>query len=1051
MVLLALCFVLSGLAALVYQTAWTRQFALVFGTSELAVATVLAAYMAGLALGAAIIERWLPRVRRPVLTYAVLELGIAVSAVLLVPLCIWLSNLLLQAFFGGQPAPPSSTEVGTSLFYLIGAFAALVVPTTLMGATLPLLARHAVQDESQIGRRIGVLYAANTAGAVLGALLTAFLLLPNLGLSATVWTGAAINVLVFVLAAMLAKSAAQSSATAATLARVQFKLRAPPDGIWVLPLMLLAGAVAFFHEVLWTRMLSHVLGSSIYAFGVMVASFLTGIALGGAIGAWLASTRERASQVLGYALVLAAAAAAAAYLLLERLIPPSTGLMQNVTTVLGMRIPLNTLFAGALLLPMTICIGATYPLAVRILAITADDAAPASARVYAWNTVGAIVGSLAAGFWLIPALRYEGAIRLAVLAGAALGIIGLWALTRPNKIAATVGTIAALALAVLFQPAVPDKLLVTSPLQIDSSGKVLYYDIGKSASVIVLEQDGGLALRTNGLPEALMEAPGSLPRFSGEFWLSPITAIARPGAETMLIVGYGGGVVVEGVPPSFRSVDVIELEPLVIEANRATRQLRKRDPLTDPRVTIITNDARGALSLTSKKYDAIVSQPSHPWTAGASHLYTREFMQLARDHMTDNGVFVQWMNVAFLDERLLRSLSATLLDVFDELRVYRPDPATLVFVAATKPLDIERQMAATGLPLRRTPLHYARFGINTVEDLVAALVLDASGVRELASGASLITDNNNRMATSSVYELGRGMSPDATGRILAPYDPLQRPDSFVYRELGGALAFDYIARRLAAFAPLDASLADRIKRIGAALGDTAQGDYVRALGVSVAGRNEAGMQAIREAAFMREDSELLRYELVRSRLGEIASGRASSELLIDAEKLTAGAAAVITGTRLAGANDWAGLSALDTKLAQARWTDPWYLEAAQLRADWRGRVTTPGRKRQLGDEAIILIDRLAVVTPGVGLYALRARAALAAERPDVLIESVAMYGRMTLAIAATRGPAEREEARSNVQSALELLRNAEAQAGANKERVEQIRTQLGVGLARLGS
>ncbi|MEZ5475618.1 MAG: fused MFS/spermidine synthase [Steroidobacteraceae bacterium] len=197
----------------------------------------------------------------------------------------------------------------------------------------------------------------------------------------------------------------------------------------------------------------------------------------------------------------------------------------------------------------------------------------------------------------------------------------------------------------------------------------------------------------------------------------------------MLIVGYGGGVVVEGVPPSFRSIDVIELEPVVIEANRATRQLRKRDPLTDPRLTIIANDARGALSLTSKHYDAIVSQPSHPWTAGASHLYTREFMQLARDHLTDDGVFVQWMNVAFLDERLLRSLSATLLDVFGELRVYRPDPATLVFVAATKPLDLERQLVATGIPLRRTPLHFARFGINVVEDLVAALALDERGAR----------------------------------------------------------------------------------------------------------------------------------------------------------------------------------------------------------------------------------------------------------------------------------------------------------------------------------
>ncbi len=145
LLLLTLCFVLSGLAALVYQTAWTRQFALVFGTSELAVATVLAAYMGGLAFGASLVERFLPRVRRPVMTYAMLELGIAISAVLLVPLCWWLSNTLLQAFLGGQPRHRSD-QVGTSLFYLLSAFVALALPTTLMGATLPLLARHAVQD-----------------------------------------------------------------------------------------------------------------------------------------------------------------------------------------------------------------------------------------------------------------------------------------------------------------------------------------------------------------------------------------------------------------------------------------------------------------------------------------------------------------------------------------------------------------------------------------------------------------------------------------------------------------------------------------------------------------------------------------------------------------------------------------------------------------------------------------------------------------------------------------------------------------------------------------
>ena len=168
----------------------------------------------------------------------------------------------------------------------------------------------------------------------------------------------------------------------------------------------------------------------------------------------------------------------------------------------------------------------------------------------------------------------------------------------------------------------------------------------------------------------------------------------------MLIVGFGGGVVVEGVPPS---VQQHRRHRARAEGHRrrtqATSALRKRDPLADPRVNVIVNDARGALRLTNRRYDAIVSQPSHPWTAGASHLYTREFMQLAHDHLTSDGVFVQWMNVIFMDEDLLRSLTATLLSVFREVRVYRPDPNTIVFLASDAPLDLE--VAARARPACR--------------------------------------------------------------------------------------------------------------------------------------------------------------------------------------------------------------------------------------------------------------------------------------------------------------------------------------------------------------
>ena len=205
------CFVLSGFAALLYQTAWMRQFSLVFGTSELAIAAVLAAYMGGLALGAGIAARYVHRIRRPILFYGLLEGGIAVSA-LAVPWLLSLLNGIYVAVFGGQPEPVDASGLGQSFFYLGTAFVVLAIPTSFMGATLPLLTKYVVQSDDQVGPRVGLLYATNTVGAVAGTVVAGFLLLPALGLLGTVWVGVGVNLLVFLLAALLARQVAKNAA-----------------------------------------------------------------------------------------------------------------------------------------------------------------------------------------------------------------------------------------------------------------------------------------------------------------------------------------------------------------------------------------------------------------------------------------------------------------------------------------------------------------------------------------------------------------------------------------------------------------------------------------------------------------------------------------------------------------------------------------------------------------------------------------------------------------------------------------------------------------------
>lgn len=1046
-----ICFLLSGTAALAYQIAWTRQFAILFGTTELALATVLAAYMGGLAFGAWLTERFLHRVARPVFAYAWLELGIGVAAVVVVPAAMWVADVALQALFGNQPAPPEGGAFGAAAFYLLAAFVALVLPTTLMGATLPMLTRRLVTDDSQIGRRVGMLYALNTTGAVLGALLTAFVLLPELGLTRTIWVAAGLNGFVFLLAGILARrvspppipkgySLGEDVLVPGSLAppppppppppqrrppaRVFTKI---PGTGWVLPLMCLAGAVAFVQEVLWTRLLAHVLGSGLHAFAVMVASFLAGIAIGGALGAALARQRQQAALLLGLAFIGAAVFAAGAFLLL------------------GQQPRWNALYSGLPLLPLTICIGATYPLAVRVLARDADDAAPASARVYAWNTVGAVIGALAAGFVIVPALGFDGAIRLAVLASALLGIAAISMLTPPRTRGARIAaaTVAALALAgvALFRPQPPMKLLVASPIDASAPGRVLHHDVGRNASVVMLAQGGGIALRTNGLPEALIDTPGALQSFSGEYWLAPLAILARPDARDLLMVGYGGGVALEAVPPSVQRVDVIEIEPAVIAANRAIEKLRKRNPLNDPRVNVIVNDARGALRLSTKQYDVIVSQPSHPWTAGASHLYTREFMRLAHDRLKPGGVYVQWMNVQFLDEDLMRSLTATMLGVFRELRVYRPDPATLVFIASDLPLAPERRMIDTGQPWRNAPLHYARYGINCFEDLVSALALDTEGARRLAFGARQITDDDNRLATSSVFARQRGMTADAAGRLLAGQDPLQNANSPVYGAWRGSLDFAYLARRNGVFALIDNSLADRVARMSQILGNDADGVYARLYYFRLLRQVARSNELLRLAIDEFPGAEALRLEYLRGWVPALAAGNAPPEVAALAEKLSPLPTAVLAAARHAVRREWRELAAADDALSRLPWTHPWYAEALELRVIWRLQLGSPETMRRFGDESLLLLDRLLVMNPTLSLFGLRARAGVASGRLDVMLESLSEYARLAkrMARAGTNAPGtQRQEA----QSLLELLDSVAQEPQVDAARLAEVRAEL---------
>ncbi|MCG8588028.1 MAG: fused MFS/spermidine synthase, partial [Proteobacteria bacterium] len=731
------CFFLSGWAGLAYQIAWTRQFAFVFGTSELAVATVLSSYMGGLAAGAALAARFAHRIRRPVLAYGLLELGIAGSAIVAVPLGIQLCRALYVAWFGGDAGPSDAGGVATGLFYAACTFAIVMIPTSLMGATLPLLARHAVTHEREIGSRIGGLYAVNTVGAVFGAVSTGFLVIPAAGLRGSIALAAAVNALVFVAAVLLARAAGPSTPGSPQLRP------SLAGGRFILPAMLVSGLLSFVYEVLWTRLLGHVLGGSLYAFSTMLGTFLAGIALGSALASRFATTPERAAR--GFALVQLGTGllSFAAFAALDRI----PGLARAGASLAWPPFALDALASAAVLLPPALCIGATFPFAVRMVAGRVEDAGPASARVYAWNTVGSILGAVGAGFLVLPALGYAGTLAVGVLGN--LMLASAAALWMQRGRALVWCTVAAAAGGLVLLPAqTPWRVLRSSPLdRSPATGRLVYDAVGRSATVLLLEDTGGWQLRTNGLPESVILPAGGRPtRYPLARWLGSLHTVLRPDSPSLLAVGLGGGALLESVPPGVERIDVVELEPEVIEANRRVADRRHRDPLSDPRVRLVANDARGALLVARGSYSAIVSQPSHPWTAGSSHLYTREFFSLARERLDPGGVLVQWMGLQFVDEDLLRSLVATLLDVFPHVQVYRPAAAGILFVASDRPFAGSEVQAAA---IAAAPDVYAELGILSPVDVAAALVLDETGARAFAGEAPLVTDNRNLLLMRS--------------------------------------------------------------------------------------------------------------------------------------------------------------------------------------------------------------------------------------------------------------------------------------------------------------
>jgi spermidine synthase len=836
------CFLLSGTSGLVYQVIWVRQLELVFGTTAFAASTVLTAFMTGLALGSYYFGRRADNASQPLRLYGLLEIGIGLYGLAIPHIFTLLPKLYEPIWLQLRLSFVLMTVIRFAIAMLV-----LIVPTVLMGATLPVLASYYAAGGRSVGLRVGQLYSINTFGAVIGAVVGGFVLIPTLGMRATSYTAASINLILGIAALGIARlvrtqSAAAAAYTAAGLghtqsddefiqtnreilpstARAKGSRAIPVAGrksrfgilagllsrrrfvsagedvlsdrrtaLIVLAAFSLSGFVALSYEVIWSRVLALIIGSSVYAFSIMLSTFLVGLAVGSTVGARLVDRLRRPVAVFAILeLAVGLTSLGGAYLFdqlpfvfvsLYRLLAGS-----NIAILLLARFAV----ASLVMIAPTILLGALFPLVVRIVYGGAASAQPRKTGtgrtvgdVYAINTLGAIGGAFASGFILIPSLGMLGSLRLSVAGNFFLALVLFLVSRRTLSRSATparsvsgrnpaarssarrlggagywVGIFASVLL-ILFTAAVAppwDVAVMSSgvyryaPQVARAShqeffdyfsergqGETAFYKEGVSATVVVQRKGNDRVLKVNGKPDA--STAGDLPT---QVLIGSMPLLLRQNTDDCLVIGLGSGVTLGSVEQfALKHVTCVELEPAVIEASHYFDDVNHR-PLEDPRLRLIANDGRHFIDTTDQKFDVIVSEPSNPWLTGAASLFTLEYFKRGASRLKDNGLFSQFVQIYEMAPQDVASLIATFRQAFPNAYLFRGAEGDLMLLGSTQELNMDLAAIRSHLAEPKVAADLERIRTTRAADVVSRFYMGPLELGTLSSGAELNTDDN---------------------------------------------------------------------------------------------------------------------------------------------------------------------------------------------------------------------------------------------------------------------------------------------------------------------
>lgn len=649
---LLVLFAASGCAALIYEIVWLQMLQFVIGSNAMSIAVLLGTWMGGMCIGSLILPRLISTGRNPLRVYALLELATGVCGILVLFGLPVLQNVYISGINSGLP---------NAALRGICCALCLLPPTILMGATLPIIARW-VESTPSAAAWWGYFYGANIAGGVAGCFLAGFYLLRVYDMSIASYVAAAINLTITLVAFAILRTEDQQVVVAAEPRAIAAMGKRPWDVYFAIGI---SGLTALGAEVVWTRLLSLMLGPTTYTFSIILGVFLAGLGIGSAAGSRLAEKRGNPRMLLIGCQVLLALAIAWAGILLADWLPYWEG---NLNSTAGPWIGfINDIWRSILpILPPALLWGASFPIALACAAQceTNADSGRVVGEIYGANTIGAIIGAVVFSLVLIPALSLHGSEQALIV----ISLVGASAMIGLSFRALGPKLIVGFAIALLLAwslPGTPWKLVGFGRRLPTTTGNwtLLYTTDGMNSSIAYSKwEDQTTYFHVTGKVEASTEPQDmSLQRMLGH-----LPAILHTNPRSILVVGCGAGVTAGSfvVHPEVQHITICEIEPRIPPATAKYFADANHNVMKDPRTRVVYDDARHYILTSNEKFDIITSDPIHPWVKGMASLYTTEYFDLCKRHLNPGGIVTQWVPLYESSFETVQSEIATFFEAF---------------------------------------------------------------------------------------------------------------------------------------------------------------------------------------------------------------------------------------------------------------------------------------------------------------------------------------------------------------------------------------------------